>query len=489
MMQGKNLVGFADRPRPENLEAEQALLGALLVSNDALDGVRDLLRAEHFSQPVHGRLFGAVCALVDRGDKADPVTVRGYFAGDDALSAVGGSTYVDKLAASVISIVGAASYARAIIECYALREIQEAAAYALEATARPDPDVSSGRLASELSAALDRVVGLEPRGGFMGHGDVLDSALVLAERAFRGEGIRGVRTGLPDLDEIIGGLENSSVTVLAGATSMGKTALADAIADNVAQSGIGVAFYSLEMACHQLAQRALARATGIPLTRIVRGELSPDEMSRLFQVRADRADLPFYVDDTPGITIGQVRDRARALRRRVRGGVGLVVVDYLQLVEPDDRYAGQRVNEVAAVSRGLKLLARSLDVPVLALCQLSRKPGQRDDHRPALGDLRDSGAIEQDADNVLLLYRRDYYEPEPPADPAEAPAWHAAHGRIEVIVAKQRQGPTGSVWITADLATGNFGDGNRGPQFRLPPPAAAQQSDFDLGHPNAPGRP
>lgn len=478
-----------DEP-PNNVEAEQALLGAILVNNDAAAAVAGFLSPDHFWEPVHGRIFEHALALIGRGQHATPVTMRSYFEREEALSEVGGAGYLIKLAGSAVGVLNAEDYGRAIFDCHIRRGLMDLGrnivARAKAANIEHNPQEQIESAAGDLFAITE--AGRADGSGFVSRRDVLSRALELAERAYNAGDILGIPTGLRELDDLIGGLEPGGLYVLAGATSMGKTALAHWLSTTIASRGLkldqpwGVAMFSLEMSTEQLGARDLSTLSGIALDRLRRGELEGDDFVRLVQVTADASDEPMFIDATPGLRLAQIYARTRALMRKVR--LGLVVVDYLQLIEADDRYRGNRVAEVAAITKGLKLMARALRLPVVALSQLSRKPGQREDHRPTLGDLRESGSIEQDADTVLLLYRHRYYFPEPPEDAKDLPSWEESEGVVEIIVGKQRQGPTGTARVGYEPESGRFYDlEGRTPSAQ----GSLELTDANSGHPFAPG--
>lgn len=455
---------------PHNEDAEQALLGAILVDNAALERCEGL-SPDHFFLPVHGRIFEATKMIVDRGQVANPVTLKTFFEADEALAGVGGAGYLARLASSAATILNAGQYAAEVRDLWTRREaIAIADQLSAEAFNPPELDDTAAAIIDRTEKAL---FDLAEKGRGLSSGprslrDVTLSALAIAEAAYkRPGGVVGISTGLHELDKLLGGLQDSDLVVLAGRPAMGKSALATNIAYTAAShadqiGGGAVALFSLEMAGEQLSQRLMGELSGIPSDFIRRGEVQNFEAL----VRATQAlvKAPLYIDDTPAMTISQIRARARALKRR--HGIGLVVVDYLQLVRPSFRAtADSRVQEVSEVTQGLKALAKELHIPVLALSQLSRKVEERQDKRPLLSDLRESGTIEQDADVVIFIYRDEYYADREKPDPMKAEAYRqwearmdAARDRAELIVAKHRHGPTGTVNVAFHGPTTKFSD-------------------------------
>lgn len=446
------------RQPPHNMEAEQALLGAILVNNEAANRVSDFLREEHFYVPVHQRIFAAAMKLIERGQIANPVTLKQYFELDDSLADVGGAQYLARLAGAATTIINVTHYAQAIFDLATRRGLIDIGEDMVNDAFDSDIDVEASQ---QIEAAEQRLFQLAETGqrdrGFVDFGNALAQAIEMAETAFRRDStLTGVSTGLMDLDSKLGGLHNSDLIILAGRPAMGKSALATNIAFNAAKltrenSGDGavVALFSLEMSAEQLATRILAEQTEISSEKIRRGDIGGDDFAKVVKIGQQLSEIPLFIDDTPALSISALRTRARRLKRT--HGLGMVVVDYLQLLRPGSRNVDNRVQEISEITQGLKALAKELDVPVLALSQLSRQVEQREDKRPQLADLRESGSIEQDADVVMFIFREDYYherkEPEP--DTPEHAEWldkaERIHGIAEVIVGKQRHGPTGTV--------------------------------------------
>ncbi|MEQ8967036.1 MAG: replicative DNA helicase [Azospirillaceae bacterium] len=448
------------RRTPANLEAEQALLGALLVNNDAVDRVSEFLKPEHFYHPVHGRVFEACVKFREQHRIAEPRSLRDFFEGDPDLEAVGGPRYLYDLAGAAVSVINAADYGRIIHDLHLRRQliglgesvVEEAYDYDLESAA-----------ADQIHEAEEKLYKLATEGdfrsGFRPFSDVLKVAIDAASQALnRDTRLTGVTTGLVDMDQTLGGLQPSDLLILAGRPSMGKTALATNMAFNAAKAhmnsdgkeGAVVAFFSLEMSAEQLATRILSEESEIASEKIRKGEMRRSDFPRLTEAAQTLQRVPLFVDDTAGLTITQLRTRALRLKRQ--HDLGLVVVDYLQLMRPSGTSRmDNRVQEISEVTRGLKMVAKDLNVPVLALSQLSRAVEQREDKRPQLADLRESGSIEQDADVVMFVFREAYYvsKREPAEGTPEHDAWQAemdkVHNLAEVIVAKQRHGPTRTV--------------------------------------------
>jgi replicative DNA helicase len=463
---------------PANIEAEMALLGAILINNEAADRVTSFLLPDHFSESLHARIFEAATTLIGIGKLASPITLKTYFDNDATLKEIGGASYLARLAASATTIINAEEYGRTIYELAQRRKligvgtdlVNEAFDTPVEETSR-----------DLIERAEQTLYGLAEQGkygqGFRPFARALTDAIDMAASAYqRDGGLSGISYGLKDLDEKMGGLQASDLIILAGRPAMGKTSLATNLAYNVAkaykaehqadgsvkvQDGGVVAFFSLEMSSEQLATRIIAEQSGISSERIRRGKITEADYQRLVEVSQELSSLPLYIDATGGITIAQLAARARRLKRQ--RGLGLIVVDYLQLLTGSARKAAEsRVQEVSEITVGLKALAKELNVPIIALSQLSRQVENRDDKRPQLADLRESGSIEQDADVVLFIYREEYYlaRKEPRAGTGEHQEWQdqmdKVNGIAEVIIGKQRHGPTGIVELQFDASLTKF---------------------------------
>jgi replicative DNA helicase len=460
------------RVQPQNEEVEQALLGALLVNNRALEKVSEFLKAAHFYSPVHGRIYEAIAKFVERGQDASPATLKNYFEKDADLANAGGGAYLADLAAGVVSVVNVEDYGRTVYELHLRRALINLGEEVVNTAYTHDLDTTA---AQQIEGAEKRLFDLatagETKGGFQPFHETLAKAITQAQLAYQREGsITGVTTGLADLDKKLGGLQRSDLIILAGRPSMGKTALATNMAVSAAKAymessgkeGAVAAFFSLEMSAEQLATRILADMASVASDRIRRGEVRDTDFHKFVEASHALSRMPLFIDDTPALTIGAIRTRARRLKRQ--HGLGILVVDYLQLLQGSGRSQENRVLEISEITRGLKAIAKEMEVPVLALSQLSRAVENRDNKRPQLSDLRESGSIEQDADVVMFVYREQYYlERDEPGQKAEESGdkfaqrhedWQKrcemAHNVAECIIAKQRHGPIGTVKLHFD---------------------------------------
>ena len=473
------------RRLPSNIEAEAAFLGAILIDNRVLEDLQTPLRPHHFFEPLHQRIFERIVKLLDRNAVATPVTLKPYFETDDALKQLGGITYLAQLTADGQGLLAPRELANQIYDLALLRELVSVGRNLVEGALDTSDEVAPMEKIEQAEADLFRVAeGAASGKEAESFGQATHKALGLIEKAINSGGhVSGKTTGLTTVNEKIGGLHDSDLVILAGRPGMGKTSLATNIAFNCADRmlrdqadgientvGAGVAFFSLEMSADQLATRILAEQAKISSEALRMGKISRDEFQQLSFASQRLAELPLYIDDTPALTIAALRTRARRLKRR--HDIGLIVVDYLQLLQGSGRANDNRVNEISEISRGLKTLAKELELPVIALSQLSRAVEQRDDKRPMLSDLRESGSIEQDADMVWFVYREDYYvasrEPKQPQpdDDTKVHEVHAAwaaemervHGLAELIVAKQRHGATGKVRLRFEPKITRFSD-------------------------------
>ena len=466
---------------PYSQEAEQALLGALLYDNEIFHRVSGIVKAKHFYNPIHVRIFDSIATLVEHGKLADAIVLKNRFAQDDTLVDIGGVEYLARLLHDAPSGSAAPEYAKLIFDLAMRREL-----------IRLGADISSDAKDMENDAdAIQQIANAEGQlfslaevgtvqGGFESFDQSLLKSIEMATAAFSRDGsLSGISTGLLDMDRQLSGLHRSDLIILAGRPSMGKSSLAMNIAFHAAKAfkeerdengilktvnGARVAFFSLEMSSEQLATRLLAEQAEISSFHIRRGDITAEQ----FEVVRDAADeinsIPLYIDDTGGISIGQMAARSRRLKRME--GLDLIVVDYLQLLTGGSRMksSDNRVQEVSMITQGLKALAKELDVPVLALAQLSRQVEQRDDKRPQLSDLRESGSIEQDADVVMFVYREEYYKArmEPTEGTEEHMKWQEEmeqlHGKAEVIVGKQRHGPIGTIKLSFRAELTKFGN-------------------------------
>lgn len=456
-----------------NIEAEQALLGALLLNNAHYERIADFLRPEHFANETHGQIYEMMSRFIDRGQVADPITLRDYFNVQETLKTYGGAKYLFDLAASVISTISVTDYGQLIYDLYQKRQLITIGEDIITRARTPEDELSA---ASQIEEAERKLYNLATQGTgnnkFIPFPEALTQAIETAQVAYKRDShVVGITTGLMDLDKWLGGLHPSDLLVLAGRPSMGKTALATNIAFNAAQvfaqkqkEGAPVAFFSLEMSAEQLATRILATETKISSDKIRRGEIKGDDFPNFVEVSRRLSTLPLYIDDTPSLSVMQVRNRARRLQRQ--HGLGLIVIDYLQLLDSGSHYrrTDNRVQEISDITRSLKALAKELNIPVLALSQLSRAVEQREDKRPQLADLRESGSIEQDADVVMFIFREEYYEArrEPALGTDKHSEWQNHMSKIynqaEVIIAKQRHGPIGTIHLFFDGALTRFGN-------------------------------
>ncbi len=466
---------------PHNIEAEAALLGALMIDNRIAEDVQGRLQPDHFFEPLHGRIFDAIMKQVERGAIANPVTLRPLFDADATMRELGGPSYLAQLSGNSAALIGARDFATQIYDLALLRALvtvgREMVDGALDTSIEINPK-------GQIEAAEVALYKVSEQGGAEGavktFGQAMKSAVEMAEKALNaGGGLSGVTTGLDTVNAKLGGLHHSDLLILAGRPGMGKTALATNIAFNAAQrflrdqrDGIGpeksmgakVAFFSLEMSADQLATRILSEQSGIVSEKIRAGDIGKREFQDFARAAGALEELPLFIDDTAGLTIAALRTRARRMKKR--HGIGLIVVDYLQLLQGTGRGGSEnRVQEISEISRGLKTLAKELNLPVLALSQLSRAVEQREDKRPQLSDLRESGSIEQDADIVLFVYREEYYHKarEPQDHDSDAHrAWMAEgekiFGKCELIVSKQRHGATGKVDLQFEAKITKFSD-------------------------------
>ena len=474
------------RTPPHNSETEQALLGAILVNNEAMHRIAGFLRPEHFFEAVHGRIFAAATKLIERGQIADPNTLKNFFEYDGALTDIGGAQYLARLAASAVTVINATDYGRTIHDLHVRRELIRLGEDVVNTAYDCQADVLAADLVEENEQNLFKLAEEgQYDGGFQAFSQCQTSAVESMEKAYKREALTsGVATGLHDLDQLLGGLHASDLIVMAGRPGMGKTALATNIAFEAANArrlairesgesdpvdGAVVGFFSLEMSAEQLVTRILSEQTQIPSERLRRGKFDEAEFRKVAKAAAELSRLPFFIDDTPALSIAALRTRARRLKRT--HNLSLVVVDYLQLMRPAGRSnPDRRVQELGEITQGLKALAKDLDLPVLALSQLSRAVEQREDKRPQLADLRESGAIEQDADVVMFIFREEYYlrSSEPVQRTEETDdkfeqryeKWSSRFKEVEnladIIVSKQRHGPTGPVHLQFNRETTKF---------------------------------
>ncbi len=473
------------RAVPHNLEAEQALLGAILINNEAHDRVSSFLEPGHFYDPLHQQIYETAATLIGAGKQATPITLKTFFANTEATQ--DGLTvpqYLGRLAANATTIINARDYGRTIYDLATRRQLIVVGEEMVNVAYDSPVDFPPKQQIEEAEMKLFALAETGKYGqGFATFSSALATAIEMANSAYqRDGGLSGIATALRALDSKLGGLQASDLLILAGRPSMGKTALATNLAfniarararslqqrpdlepDDIAHDGAVVGFFSLEMSAEQLATRIISEQAGIPSEKIRRGLINEDEFKRLVDTSREMANLPLFIDQTGGISIAQLAARARRLKRQ--HGLGLIVVDYLQLLSGSSRRASEgRVQEVSEITTGLKALAKELNAPILALSQLSRAVENREDKRPQLADLRESGSIEQDADVVMFVFREEYYveRTKPAEGTAEFNDWmakmQAVSGRAEVIIGKQRHGPVGTVNLQFDANVTRFSD-------------------------------
>jgi len=467
------------RTPPHNIEAEQALLGAILVNNEAFYRVSDFLEPKHFLEGIHQRIYELAGSLIRAGKLATPVTLKTFLPTDLDIAGLTVNQYLARLAAEATTIINAEDYGRTVYDLSIRRDLitigEDMVNLAFEAPVDATPQ-------SHIEDAERKLFELAETGryesGFQRFAQALTTAVDMAAHAYqRDGGLSGIATGLTDLDSKMGGLQKSDLIIVAGRPGMGKTALATNIAYNVATAfaqgdvrpdgsretinGGVVGFFSLEMSAEQLATRIIAEQTGIPSNKIRRGAIDEADFEKIKDISIELQSLPFYVDETGGLSIGQLAARARRLKRQ--RGLDLLVIDYVQLLQGSTRRSSEnRVQEITEITTRLKALAKELNVPIMALSQLSRQVESREDKRPQLSDLRESGSIEQDADVVMFVFREEYYltNKEPRPGTADHDKWltdmDAVHGKAEIIIGKQRHGPTGTVALQFDAEVTRF---------------------------------
>ncbi|WP_409450051.1 replicative DNA helicase [Brevundimonas sp.] len=463
---------------PHNLEAEQALLGSLMFDNAVFERLSDRLRGSHFYEPFHQRLFDAVEDHIRQGLLAEPTILMERFKQDPAFQEFGGLRYLADLVDRAPPAANAPDYARVVYDLALRRDLIRIGGEIIKEA--PNPETPADEQIEQAEQTLYSLAETgKPSSGFVSFSHALSGAVEMAGEAYQREGkLAGLATRLDDLDQKLGGLHPSDLLILAGRPSMGKTALATNIAFNVARNyrweptpdggrktvdGGVVAFYSLEMSAEQLAMRILADASGVSSDKLRKGEIDASDFGKIRDAAIEIGESPLYIDATGGLSISKLAARARRLKR-MEHGLDLIVVDYLQLVTTGENSQKNRVQEVSEITGGLKALAKELNVPIIALSQLSRQVEQRDDKRPQLSDLRESGSIEQDADCVMFVYRESYYlgRAEPREGTEEHLKWQEDMDRLqhqaEVVIGKQRHGPIGIVKLAFDSNTTRFGN-------------------------------
>jgi len=473
---GSEIKKFKDNEKdlrivPHYIEAEQALLAALLTSNSVYERISDFLKPEHFYDDTNGKIFEAISKLLENNQLADPLTLKNYFLQKDEIALIGGERYLIELAKNSPILSNIKEYGNRIYDAYQRREILKISdEITNEASSFDDVESNASEIIEKAEVKLYNLSSTgEANQDFKKFSKSLTEAIKSAESAFKREGqLSGIPTGFTDLDQLLGGFHKTDLLILAGRPSMGKTALATNIAfkmvnaksmnDENKKNVIG--FFSLEMSSEQLATRILAEDSSISSEKIRRGQLNSNDFQKILKSSQTLSDLSLYIDDSPNLSISALRTRARRLKRKF--GLDAIVIDYLQLIKPSLSRPDNRVLEIAEMTRNLKALAKELNIPVLCLSQLSRQVEQRDDKRPQLSDLRESGAIEQDADVVMFIYREEYYteRKEPSPGTEDYQKWQEKMAKIhnvaEVLVAKQRHGPIGKVNLHFEGSTTKF---------------------------------
>ncbi|MBO6484853.1 MAG: replicative DNA helicase [Pelagibacteraceae bacterium] len=458
---------------PSNIEAEQALIGSILVNNDIIDEISNIVNHKSFYDPLHSKIYNLIENLHNKGMIANPITLKNSFENDMALSEIGGTEYLVKLTRFSSSVKQSIDYAKIVHEKFVKRELVQISETLSDEAVDETIDKTGENIIQDTEKSL---FDLAERGtfhqSFLKFNQALDQTIEMATNAMKSDhGIVGVPTGLNDLDERLGGLHKSDLVIIAGRPSMGKTALATNIGYYAAKKILddnkksSIAFFSLEMSSEQLSTRILSEQSRIKSNDIRRGKVTEEEFNRLIETSRNIHDLPLYIDETPAITISTLSNRARRIKRLF--GLDLIIVDYIQLMTTSSKRYDGRVQEISEITQGLKALAKELSVPVLALSQLSRAVEQRDDKKPQLSDLRESGSIEQDADVVMFVFREEYYleRKEPKLGTIEHGEWQAKMNEIigsaDIIIGKQRHGPTGNIQVEFEGIYTKFKDASK----------------------------
>ena len=454
-----DLVKDHHKELPNNIEAEQSVIGSILVSNDIFDDVSPIINYTKFYDPIHQKIFLAIENLISKGMLANPITLKNYFENDKSLIELEGHEYLVKITKFSTSLRQAIEYAKIIYDMHVRRELIKISEATIDNASNKNIDLPGEKIIEDSEKLL---FDLAERGSFsksfVKFDIALNQTIEMASRAFKStEGIVGVPTGLTDLDDRLGGLHNQDLVIIGGRPSMGKTALATNIAfhaaKNIQEKGLksSVAFFSLEMSSEQLSTRILSEQSRIKSNDIRRGKISEEQFDKFIETSKNISELPLYIDETPAISIAAISNRARRIKRLF--GCELVVVDYIQLMRATNIRNEGRVQEISEITQGLKAIAKELNVPVLAVSQLSRAVEQRDDKKPQLSDLRESGSIEQDADVVMFVYREAYYleRKEPRPATVEHAEWQGKMNEIsnlaDIMIGKQRHGPTGNIKV------------------------------------------
>ena len=467
MVKAFNLVQSELKELPNNIEAEQSVIGSVLLSNEIFDDINVLIRSKNFYDPMHQKIFSAIEKLIYSGMLANPITLKNYFENEkDELNV---PDYLVKITKFSTSSRQAIEYSKLIYDLFVKRELIKISENIIDTAKLNDLDHDGQSIIENFEKSL---FDLAEKGSFnssiVKFDEAMKMTIEMASSAYKNEeGIVGVPSGLTDLDDRLGGMHKSDLLIIAGRPSMGKTALATNIAFNAAKKiqndgrKSSIAFFSLEMSSEQLSTRILAEQSRIKSNDIRRGRISEEQFDKFIETSKDISELPLYIDETPAISIAALSNRARRIKRLY--GLDMVVVDYIQLMKAANFKEG-RVQEISAITQGLKALAKELSVPVLALSQLSRAVEQRDDKKPQLSDLRESGSIEQDADVVMFVYREAYYleRKEPRPATVEHAEWQAKMSEVsnlaEIMISKQRHGPTGNIMLEFEAMFTKFKD-------------------------------
>ena len=473
MLMNSNLVNLEIDNKnqiPKNIEAEQTILGSLLVNNEIFDEISDKIDDNYFYDPIHKKIYKTISNLISKGLLANPVTIKNFFNSNEELLEIGGVDYLLKLTNVSTTKNQIKYYSELLSDLYIRRQLINISEETLEDSKNKNLEVSGTNILENTERKLFEIAERgEFQRSFIAFKDALKETIDMATAAYKNDqGIVGVPSGLSDLDDRLGGLHKQDLIIIAGRPSMGKTALATNIAFNAAQNinkqdyKSSVAFFSLEMSSEQLSTRILAEQSRIKSNDIRRGKINQEDFEKFIEASKNLENLPLHIDDTPAITISALSNRARRLKRKQ--GLDLIVIDYIQLMKSSGYRNEGRVLEIAEITQGLKALAKELNVPVLALSQLSRQVEQREDKKPQLADLRESGSIEQDADVVMFVFREQYYleKQEPKLGTAEHVEWqekmNQVHNQAEIIIGKQRHGPTGLIKLEFESAFTKFKD-------------------------------
>ena len=455
---------------PKNIEAEQTILGSILENNELFDEITDEINESYFYDSIHQKIYKVISNLISKGLLANPVTIKNFFNNNEELIEIGGLEYLLKLTKVSTTKNQIRHYSKLLSDLYIRRQLIKISEETLEDSKNKELEITGTNILENTERKLFEIAERgEFQRSFVTFKDALKETIDMATAAYKNDqGIVGVPSGLTDLDDRLGGLHKQDLIIIAGRPSMGKTALATNIAFNAAENiqkknkKTSVAFFSLEMSSEQLSTRILAEQSRIKSNDIRRGKINQEDFEKFIEASKNLENLPLHIDDTPAITISALSNRARRLKRKQ--GLDLIVIDYIQLMKSSGYRNEGRVLEIAEITQGLKALAKELDVPVLALSQLSRQVEQREDKKPQLADLRESGSIEQDADVVMFVFREQYYleKQEPKLGTAEHVEWqekmNQVHNQAEIIIGKQRHGPTGLIKLEFESAFTKFKD-------------------------------